>query len=649
MGKRKLIGLITAFPEYVNAQRVLEGVFSQCESYGYNVAVFAPMVQVCSYFKDYLRGELNIFEAINFDMLDGVIVDTIPLTEDRETEVVQYIERTLKSDCKAPVVSVGMPLGDYPTVTVDDYSVFREITSHVLDVHNCRTVYCLTGMQGDTVAENRLSGFVDEMNARGATVPQDHIFYGDFWYTSGAQLADRIADGELKRPDAVICTGDYAALGLVHRLKERGLRVPQDIIVTGFDVTHEGVMSDTSITSFFPDTPIAAAKAVQMIHSAIEPSEAEIEPAIRRESHLHAGMSCGCSNDLRKFKQIFKRNMYIVNRDWGEKGSADFGDIGMLLESYMYERISAANTVQGCLDGIHAMTYLIKPYKDFYLCLNQNWLDIEQDIPHGYSDTMKTVVHAQQGDGTGFANDNAECFDQTLMLPQMFEESEAPSVYYFSSVHTSEIPLGYAVLRQPFDGRKIDLVYRSWLRNVNSALDMTRKQNRLLNMSIQDIMTGQLNRRGMELGFARLMSSAERGSSVAVFVIDLDGLKAINDLHGHNEGDFAITSVARLLNSFVQGNEFCVRAGGDEFYVIGRGEYSEETSKQRMEQLARAVDDVSARSQKPYPIAASIGFACLPYKEGLALDDIIALADKQMYRNKLIRKQRQSERGSTDA
>lgn len=643
MGKRRLIGLITAFPEHVNTQRVLEGVISRCESYGYNVAVFAPMVQVCSYFKEYLRGELNIYEAINFDMLDGVVVDTIPLTEDRETEVVRYIESKLRAECRVPVVSVGMPLGEYPAVIADDSSVFREITAHVLDVHGCERVYCLTGMQGDPVAENRLSGVVEELRSRGLELSAEQVIYGDFWYTSGVSLADRIAGGELARPDAVICACDYMALGLVRRLEEHGLRVPQDVVVTGFDVTHEGVMGDTSITSFYPDAPQAAARAVDIIRGQIEPQLPLHTDEMRRREHLHAGMSCGCSNDLRQFKRIFKRNMYSVNRDWGAQGAADFGDIGMLQESYMFERIAASTNAQECFRSIHAMTYLIKPYDEFYLCLNSDWLERGQDGAGGYTEMMTPVVYARQEEGAGYADENAAPFERRLMLEALHQDSDEPSVFYFSSVHSGTVPLGYAVLRQPFSGRKTDLVYRSWLRNVNSALEMVRKENKLLSMSVRDMMTGHLNRRGMSLGFSRLMSAARQGDSVAVFVVDLDGLKAINDLHGHNEGDFAITSVAGLLGGFVQGNEFCVRAGGDEFYVIGAGQYSEDAAARRMERLAEQVAEFSENSDKPYPIAASIGFACLPHKEGLRLDELIALADERMYRNKIMRKQKLAE------
>ena len=91
MGRRKLIGVITALPESVHAKRILNGIFEQCEKYGYNVAVFGTMVNVSSKNKQYLNGELNIYELLNFDMLDAVIIDMIPIIEDG----VEYVKERL--------------------------------------------------------------------------------------------------------------------------------------------------------------------------------------------------------------------------------------------------------------------------------------------------------------------------------------------------------------------------------------------------------------------------------------------------------------------------------------------------------------------------------------------------------------------------
>lgn len=96
MSKRKLIGVLMANPEAVYQQRVIDGIFAQCRLYDYDVAVFSPLVQVCHYFKPYLRGELNIFELVNFDLLDGIIVPSITLSEDKNYAILDGVMQKIK-------------------------------------------------------------------------------------------------------------------------------------------------------------------------------------------------------------------------------------------------------------------------------------------------------------------------------------------------------------------------------------------------------------------------------------------------------------------------------------------------------------------------------------------------------------------------
>lgn len=260
--RRKLIGFIVANPEAVYQQRVMNGLLEQCSKYGYDCAVFSPLVQTCHFYREYLNGEVNIYELINFDKLDGVIVAALPLTEDNTTWVRDMVVRLLKEKCTKPVISLDMPLGDFPVVYTDDREAFSVITAHILDVHECRKIYFLTGLEGHAVSEQRLAGFRDMMEKRGLEVSPESVFYGDFWYSGGEALAERIAGGEVERPEAVICASDHMAIGLANRLVSHGIRVPEDIIVTGYDATSEAVINDITITSFQPEISKAAAEAV---------------------------------------------------------------------------------------------------------------------------------------------------------------------------------------------------------------------------------------------------------------------------------------------------------------------------------------------------------------------------------------------------
>ncbi len=639
MKKRKLIGLITAVPESAHAKRIFKGVFEQCEKYGYDVAIFAPLSHLCTMHTDYRDGEWNIFELMNFELMDAVLVDCISLVEDNMPQFKDLIQRKLENECTRPVVAIGMSLGDYPMVESDDGPVFRSITEHILDIHKRTNIYFMSGPEESEVSGVRAEAFREVMQEHGLSA-DGRIIYGDFWYTSGAALADRLVAGELAMPEAIICANDYMAIGLANRLRENNIRIPKDLIITGFEASQEAALNHISVTSFDSRMAKTAADAVDIARKLMD-AEAEIIPYDDTPmNYLHAGMSCGCAPDFIHSARTFKDTFYYLHYDYGQKDRLDNIDIGMLMEANVAEDISAAETQQECLEKICRKTFLIRPYLYYYLCLKEDWLDLDNVIVSGYPERMKTVVITNTAGESDYAEaDDPIVFDTKLMLPQLFEEHDEPRAYYFSAVHVQEVALGYSVLcRTLREPQKQGVVYRNWLRSVSSALETVRTKNRLRMLSIYDEMTGAYNRRGMKMMLERMYKEAKEGDSFFAAVIDMDGLKFINDNFGHSEGDFGIKLVCKEAIAVSRVGEICVRAGGDEFYILGMGQYSASEVEQRIERFTKSIEAAAHDSAKPYPIMGSMGCAIAPFNDKLQIESVINAADVEMYRNKAERK-----------
>ena len=97
-----------------------------------------------------------------------------------------------------------------------------------------RRIAQVTGPDTTGLRSTRLNGYLDALNAAGLPADPSHIIPGDFTAESGARAAETLL-ALTPRPTAVFCANDEMAMGLIGALARRGIRVPQDISVAGFD------------------------------------------------------------------------------------------------------------------------------------------------------------------------------------------------------------------------------------------------------------------------------------------------------------------------------------------------------------------------------------------------------------------------------
>jgi len=155
-------------------------------------------------------------------------------------------------------------------------------------------------------------------------------------------------------------------------------------------------------------------------------------------------------------------------------------------------------------------------------------------------------------------------------------------------------------------------------------------------MTTTDPLTGLLNRRGLMQELTHAIANAERHHEPALLIyIDLDGFKSVNDTYGHAVGDAKLKFVAETLLSTIRQTDYAARLGGDEFALLLS--HSElEGGKQRARFIQQQLNFSRFKSQGGLiPIRASFGIAEIG--PGSKLDDIVHIADSQMYCNKSIR------------
>lgn len=149
-------------------------------------------------------------------------------------------------------------------------------------------------------------------------------------------------------------------------------------------------------------------------------------------------------------------------------------------------------------------------------------------------------------------------------------------------------------------------------------MERKQAQEQVHRLSLTDELTGLLNRRGFHL----LAGQA---------LIDLDGLKRVNDVHGHQAGDSMIVDTAQLLKATFRESDLIARLGGDEFTILALGG---ETPESMLARLQKAVTQFNKGSTSAYALSFSMGMVhCLP-QEDKSLLELLADADALMYQQK---------------
>ncbi len=152
--------------------------------------------------------------------------------------------------------------------------------------------------------------------------------------------------------------------------------------------------------------------------------------------------------------------------------------------------------------------------------------------------------------------------------------------------------------------------------------------------ALRDPLTGLPNRRLFDDRLAQALERSRRsGLSVALFMVDLNGFKKINDTHGHPVGDQILQLAAARLQTVVRSSDTLARYGGDEFSVIINDLVRAEDCEQIAEALRWAVASVTSPQLARITLSGSVGCAVFP-SEALDPTPLCALADARMYAEK---------------
>lgn len=206
-----------------------------------------------------------VVEAKRLASLVARNVDGILVSPTHGTDSAAAVLETAR---RLPLVQLDRFVGGTSTdwVGVDDIAAMRLILDHLWST-GARSVAYVGSLLTNSSTEQRLAGFRRRGEELGLTVGADAVLLGDYSVEWGEIAAARLIDsGDL--PDAIVCADDLIALGVSRRCRARGVRVPNEVQVTGFDNIEFARLSEPALTTVDQPRERIAAEAVRLLAAA---------------------------------------------------------------------------------------------------------------------------------------------------------------------------------------------------------------------------------------------------------------------------------------------------------------------------------------------------------------------------------------------
>lgn len=620
------------------AVQVLEGITTYYKNKDVRLVIF----QIKDPHSTYSFYDYQCWTGIDYlqsNEIDGVIIISGSFAMTVTKEIFQEKLKVLKNK---PIISIAMDLGMEGTTytKIQCNQAFSDVIKHLIEKHNCKKIGFMSANQTISAeATQRFEAYKFALADNNLKYDDNIVFHGAFTQDTGYRvLRDNFSTKEEVNFDALLVANDNMALGCIIALQELGVKIPKDVKVVGFDNTTHAYMVAPKLSTIDQNISqqgyIAAEKMLQKLNGLDIPSEIEmpLSPIYRQ--------SCGCI-DEKNLEQIFLDSNGISHPD------LDVESIGLHASEKYYNLVPKIDNVYRLFDLIKTSNSLEQLFYTMPYCLDNADMETisvcfaeEPQILEKYQKfEVPKKVHINMLIDN---NSKQQEFSPSISfnpLERIFPEgfNNKPGVYLFQTLFSVEKNYGYFITKLTSE---MYSVYPLFLKILISSMafsyeytQLIQNNNTLNTVSKTDELTTLLNRRGFfDLGQKNIDIAIEMNNKGLVFFIDMDGLKIMNDTYGHDMGDLAIKTQAKVLKQTFRANDIIARLGGDEFVVIAIGMGADTIPKIR-KKIEKTNKVLSKEQKLPMPISCSIGV--IPFnKKSNKLADLLLNADKLLYEEK---------------
>ena len=563
-----------------------------------------------------------IYDMIRYDRLSALILLHGNIYD---AEQLERIIRSARAE-KIPVLYLG---GRHPLCEsiIDDYEIpYKEMIRHIIRDHGVRDCFYIAGLRDEDNSRLRLRCWQEVMGEFGLPAGEEFFAYGNYLDTVALQITRSLLEERGKPPRAILCANDSMAAAVCDDLVHRGFRVPEDVIIAGFDGTPTSYLVKPQLTTC-DSNPGELARLVMNRILAFDPKRElpEEMPVLTHSYRMILTESCGCPahsherfnalQTLRQAEVLFTHEnitYYAVDRMLEEKEIYPFlGKIGELL------------------------------LPDSALYLNRSLLETNPDTDH-MPDHPEDELIMISPCGTDETPALRKVYLRDMPLPSL----ASSGVTILNIVHSSIRVCGYFAAHTedlPADGQLIKRI--SDVLNLVASVQLGRMRQqqlvaRLENNLYVDSIAGLSNLKGLTRWYERFVTQeSARGRILSVSVYGLPRYSWIYETYGMAETEDVVRTVTRFLLTANPEAQHIARISEDQFAVVDAPVDEAALSALIVRNSAafyRQIEQYNSGSSKPYFMEVSSGVTHLDRNwKPVPLENLISLAIGEMYLNRL--------------
>ncbi len=290
MKKRITIGFLVGQLEEFYNSLLWPGIVDAAEENDVNLILFTGK-ELGSHYNYYYQHHVS-YDFATKENVDGILLSSSAFMNYYGLdEFNKFLQRYMP----LPLCHIGAKFPGGPSVLVQNKAGIVQAIDHLAQYHNFKKIAFIKGPEANEEAILRFNGYIEGLQKNGLEFNQRLVAPGDFIAHTGAKAIDLLLDKRQASFDAILAANDEMALGAMKALKQRGINVPNDIAIVGFDDLDEGKISIPTLTTVKQPVYEQTKKATELLIAKINGEEVPDEIVL--PTQLVVRQSCGCVID----------------------------------------------------------------------------------------------------------------------------------------------------------------------------------------------------------------------------------------------------------------------------------------------------------------------------------------------------------------